>query len=92
MDIVGAAILLLITAPLWIVVAIAIKLDSPGPVLFRQSRIGRGGKPFKLTKFRSMVVDAEARREALLAREPPAELARPRTRSADHARWALPAR
>jgi exopolysaccharide biosynthesis polyprenyl glycosylphosphotransferase len=67
MDVVGAAMLLLITAPLWIAVAIAVKLDSPGPVLFRQSRIGRGGKPFKLAKFRSMVIDAEARREALLA-------------------------
>jgi exopolysaccharide biosynthesis polyprenyl glycosylphosphotransferase len=67
MDIVGAAMLLLITAPLWIAAAIAVKLDSPGPVLFRQSRIGRRGKPFKLAKFRSMVIDAEARREALLA-------------------------
>jgi exopolysaccharide biosynthesis polyprenyl glycosylphosphotransferase len=67
MDIAGASFLLLLSAPVWIVAAIAIKLDSRGPVLFRQSRIGRGGKPFKLTKFRSMVVDAEARRAALLA-------------------------
>lgn len=67
MDVVGASVLLLITAPLWIAIAIAVKLGSPGPVLFRQERIGRGGKPFHLAKFRSMVVDAEAQREKLLA-------------------------
>jgi exopolysaccharide biosynthesis polyprenyl glycosylphosphotransferase len=67
MDVVGATVLLVLTAPVWIGAAIAIKLDSPGPVLFRQNRIGRGGKPIRLTKFRSMVVDAEARRAALLA-------------------------
>jgi exopolysaccharide biosynthesis polyprenyl glycosylphosphotransferase len=67
MDIAGAAFLLLVTAPVWIFAAIAIKLDSSGPVLFRQQRIGRRGRPFRLTKFRSMVVDAEARRAALLA-------------------------
>jgi exopolysaccharide biosynthesis polyprenyl glycosylphosphotransferase len=67
MDIVGAAVLLALTSPVWIVAAIAVKLDSPGPILFRQSRIGRQGKPFRLTKFRSMIADAEARREALLA-------------------------
>jgi exopolysaccharide biosynthesis polyprenyl glycosylphosphotransferase len=67
MDIVGASVLLLATAPLWIVAAMAIKLDSPGPVLFRQNRVGRGGKPLRVTKFRSMVVDAEAQRASLLA-------------------------
>jgi exopolysaccharide biosynthesis polyprenyl glycosylphosphotransferase len=67
MDIVGASVLLLATAPIWIVAAMAIKLDSPGPVLFRQNRVGRGGKPLRLTKFRSMVVDAEAQRASLLA-------------------------
>jgi exopolysaccharide biosynthesis polyprenyl glycosylphosphotransferase len=67
LDIVGASLLLLLTAPAWIVAAVAIKLDSPGPILFRQHRIGRGGTPFRLMKFRSMVADAEARREALLA-------------------------
>jgi exopolysaccharide biosynthesis polyprenyl glycosylphosphotransferase len=67
MDIVGASLLLLLTLPISIITAIAVKLDSPGPVLFRQNRVGLGGKPFKLTKFRSMTADAEARREALLA-------------------------
>jgi exopolysaccharide biosynthesis polyprenyl glycosylphosphotransferase len=67
MDIIGAAVLLLVTAPIWIVAAVAIRLESPGPILFRQDRIGRGGKPLRLTKFRSMVADAEAQRASLLA-------------------------
>ncbi len=67
LDVIGASLLLLVTAPIWLAAAIAIKLDSPGPVLFRQERIGRGGKPFRIAKFRSMSVDAEARREELLA-------------------------
>jgi exopolysaccharide biosynthesis polyprenyl glycosylphosphotransferase len=67
MDIVGASLLLIITMPVWIAVAIAIKLDSPGPVLFRQKRIGRQGQELRLAKFRSMVADAEARRTSLLA-------------------------
>lgn len=66
MDIVGALVLLVLSSPAWVAAAIAIKLGSPGPVLFRQERIGRAGKPFRLTKFRSMVVDAEARRAELL--------------------------
>lgn len=52
--------LLVVTLPLLLVTALAIKLDSPGPVFYRQERIGRGGRPFMLFKFRSMVVDAEA--------------------------------
>ena len=66
MDIVGASVLLAVSSPILLLVAISIKLDSPGPVLFRQKRIGRAGQPFKLAKFRSMVIDAEAQREALL--------------------------
>jgi lipopolysaccharide/colanic/teichoic acid biosynthesis glycosyltransferase len=53
--------------PVWAAVAIAIKLDSPGPVLFRQNRIGRQGRALRLAKFRSMVADAEAQRTSLLA-------------------------
>jgi exopolysaccharide biosynthesis polyprenyl glycosylphosphotransferase len=67
MDVVGASLLLAVTAPLWIAAAVAIRLESGGPVLFRQTRIGRGGKPFRLVKFRTMVPDAEARRDELLA-------------------------
>jgi exopolysaccharide biosynthesis polyprenyl glycosylphosphotransferase len=48
-------------------VAIAIKLDSPGPVIFAQTRIGRGERPFTVFKFRTMVVDAEARKAELAA-------------------------
>jgi exopolysaccharide biosynthesis polyprenyl glycosylphosphotransferase len=66
MDVVGAGLMLLIAAPVLIVVAIAIKLDSRGPVLFRQTRIGRDGRRFKLLKCRTMCVDAERQRAALL--------------------------
>jgi exopolysaccharide biosynthesis polyprenyl glycosylphosphotransferase len=68
MDVVGALAALVAVAPLLAVIAIAIQLDSPGPVLFRQQRIGRRGKPFALVKFRTMVADAEERRAALLAK------------------------
>lgn len=61
----GAAILAL--APLFALVALAIKIDSRGPVFFRQTRVGRDGRPFQMLKFRSMHVDAEARKAALLA-------------------------
>jgi exopolysaccharide biosynthesis polyprenyl glycosylphosphotransferase len=67
MDIVGSSLLLLLTSPLWIGAAIAIRLDSRGPILFRQERVGRAGRRFKVAKFRSMVVDAEEMRQALLA-------------------------
>ncbi|NWG72387.1 MAG: exopolysaccharide biosynthesis polyprenyl glycosylphosphotransferase [Parvularculaceae bacterium] len=58
-DILAATALLVFLAPLILLVALAIKLDSPGPVLYRQQRIGRGGRPFEILKFRSMTVDAE---------------------------------
>lgn len=53
-DIVGAAVGLLLLAPLLAVVALAIRLDSPGPVFFRQERVGRHGVPFRIHKFRTM--------------------------------------
>ena len=55
----------MLTAPLTLVTALAIKLHDGGPVLFRQTRIGRDGKPFSCLKFRSMVVDAESLRTDL---------------------------
>lgn len=57
-DLVVAALLLLLLAPLLLLLALTVRLDSPGPVLFRQQRVGRGGVPFSMLKFRSMVVDA----------------------------------
>lgn len=66
MDIVGAAAALLIAAPLMLPVALAIKLDSPGPVFFRQYRLGKDGRPFLFYKFRSMTVAAPDIRDSLL--------------------------
>jgi exopolysaccharide biosynthesis polyprenyl glycosylphosphotransferase len=66
MDIAGALLLLIVAAPLMIAIAIAIKLDSPGTVLFRQRRVGRGGRPFHVVKFRTMHTDAEKRAAELL--------------------------
>lgn len=64
-DFVFAPILLLISAPLWVLCAIAIKLDSPGPVLFRQERIGLNKRRFGMLKFRTMEEDAEERRRSM---------------------------
>ncbi|HZQ28509.1 MAG TPA: sugar transferase, partial [Acidimicrobiales bacterium] len=58
-DLAGATIGMLLTAPLWLVVAVAIKVDSRGPILFRQERVGRRGRRFSVYKFRTMVADAE---------------------------------
>jgi lipopolysaccharide/colanic/teichoic acid biosynthesis glycosyltransferase len=52
---------LIVLSPVMLLISLWIKLDSPGPVFFRQTRIGRYGKPFKVMKFRTMVVDAEKR-------------------------------
>jgi lipopolysaccharide/colanic/teichoic acid biosynthesis glycosyltransferase len=60
-DIVGASVALLLLWPLLLAVALWIKLDSPGPVFFRQERVGRHGVPFRIHKFRTMVIDAPAR-------------------------------
>jgi exopolysaccharide biosynthesis polyprenyl glycosylphosphotransferase len=65
LDLAGAGFWLILCAPLLVVIAVRIKLDSEGPVLFRQTRIGRGGEPFEILKFRTMVVDAEQRKADL---------------------------
>ncbi len=67
MDIVGGIVGMLITALMTPFVALAIKLDSKGPVFFSQTRIGKNGRRFKLYKFRSMYVDAEERKKELMA-------------------------
>jgi exopolysaccharide biosynthesis polyprenyl glycosylphosphotransferase len=53
---------LILIAPVLVVIAVAIRLDSRGPVIFRQERVGRAGNPFTMLKFRTMAIDAEARR------------------------------
>ena len=58
-DVVSSTLALVLLSPLFLVVAIIIKRDSPGPVFFSQERIGRSGKPFHIYKFRSMRTDAE---------------------------------
>ena len=68
LDVAGAALILALAAPLLVAAAIAIKLDSPGPVFFRQTRIGRYGRRFQLVKLRTMCADAEQRRAELLAK------------------------
>ncbi len=62
MDIAGATFGLIVLSPMFLVAAIAIRLDSKGGVFFRQTRIGRGQKPFTIVKFRTMVADAEERK------------------------------
>jgi lipopolysaccharide/colanic/teichoic acid biosynthesis glycosyltransferase len=67
MDVTGAAFGLLVLAPFGALVAVAITLDTTGPVFFRQSRVGRDGRTFQMIKFRSMIDGAEAQRAALQA-------------------------
>jgi lipopolysaccharide/colanic/teichoic acid biosynthesis glycosyltransferase len=57
---------LMLLAPLLAIVAIGVRIQDGGPVFFRQVRIGRDGEPFEMLKFRSMVVDAEARKAELM--------------------------
>lgn len=64
-DFVGAALGLAVLSPLLLLVALAVKLDSRGPVFYRAERIGLNGKPFPMMKFRSMVVDAHQLRTVL---------------------------
>jgi exopolysaccharide biosynthesis polyprenyl glycosylphosphotransferase len=61
----GAVVGILLSSPLWLIAFIGIKLSSPGPVFFTQMRSGRFGHPFKMYKFRTMGLDAEARRADL---------------------------
>ena len=67
LDVVVSGTLLLVTAPLLGVLALAVRATSPGPAFFRQARVGRDGRPFRLLKLRTMVVDAPTRGGVLTA-------------------------
>ena len=60
LDIVGSGILILLTFPVMLAIAVGVRLSSPGPILFRQDRVGKMGKRFKMLKFRSMYVTKDA--------------------------------
>mgnify|MGYP005841072741 CR=1 FL=1 len=60
-DLIVGTLITLVALPFMGLVALAIKLDSPGPIIFKQTRLGENGQPFKMYKFRSMVADAETR-------------------------------
>jgi lipopolysaccharide/colanic/teichoic acid biosynthesis glycosyltransferase len=64
-DLVGAVLLIAVLSPLLLLIALLIKLDSPGPILFWQRRIGRDGHPFSMLKFRTMVDGADEQKPAL---------------------------
>lgn len=66
-DLLVGGSMLVLSSPLWATLYLAIRLDSPGPVFFKQTRVGRRGRLFLLYKFRTMYVDAEQRKAALAA-------------------------
>lgn len=68
-DLVASGLALLLLSPVFALIALLIKLDDGGPVFFSQERVGRNGETFRMYKFRSMVVDAEARLAALQAQD-----------------------
>jgi exopolysaccharide biosynthesis polyprenyl glycosylphosphotransferase len=68
LDVTGASLLLFLLGPLILMIALAIRLDSRGPVLFRQRRMGRANVPFEMLKFRTMIDGADAQKAALMAR------------------------
>ncbi len=65
-DIIISTTVLLLLSPLFLIVALWIRLDSKGPIFFSQTRMGKGGQRFKMWKFRSMYTDAEKRKAALM--------------------------
>jgi lipopolysaccharide/colanic/teichoic acid biosynthesis glycosyltransferase/NDP-sugar pyrophosphorylase family protein len=65
LDFVGAGALLILLSPIFLLCAVAIRLDSPGPAFFRQRRCGKNGKPFSMFKFRTMVEDADEKQAEL---------------------------
>jgi lipopolysaccharide/colanic/teichoic acid biosynthesis glycosyltransferase len=70
-DVLVSSIVIFIALPLWAIIAIAIKLDSPGPVFYRGVRVGKDGKLFTIYKFRTMVVDAPNRGPGITSSKDP---------------------
>lgn len=68
-DIALAGILLVVSSPLWALTAIGIKASSPGPIFYSAARIGRGGRPFRMLKFRTMTVGTSAQSEITAPRD-----------------------
>lgn len=68
-DVIGSALLLIVCSPLFLVISIMVKATSRGPIFYRQERIGLNGEPFHMLKFRSMIVNADAQLQALLAEQ-----------------------
>ena len=66
-DIFGSLLGIILFSPIMIIAAVAIKFDSKGPVLFKQTRVGQNGKQFSILKFRSMVTDADKHKQELLS-------------------------
>ena len=69
MDLVGSIIGLIILSPLFIIIAVSIKISSEGPILFRQDRVGKNGRVITIIKFRTMIVNAENLGDGLCVKE-----------------------
>lgn len=69
MDLVGSIIGLIILSPLFIIIAVSIKISSEGPIFFRQDRVGKNGRVIKIIKFRTMIVNAEHLGDGLRVKE-----------------------
>jgi len=68
-DLIVSSIALILLSPLFLITAVAIKVDDPGPVFYSQTRIGKWGKPFRMYKFRSMIKDADKIKDDLLEQD-----------------------
>ncbi len=67
LDVIGSFVIIVLLSPLLVAIAILVKLTSPGPVIYKQQRVGRGGRTFTFYKFRSMYQDADRRLQEVLA-------------------------